>query len=78
MGIFQPAADRSYKTIEPSLPQVLGTHLQLGRLEQCGINALPKDITCCPARGSNPRPLGLETDALTIRPHVPTIIEFKN
>ncbi len=54
MGIFQPAADRSYKTIEPSLPQALGTHLQLGRLEQCWINALPKDITCCPGWGSNP------------------------
>ncbi len=47
----------------------LGAHLQLGRLEQCGINALPKDITCCPA---GVRPLGLETNALTIRPHVPT------
>ncbi len=72
-GIFQPAAYRSYKTIEPSLPQALGTHSQLGGLEQCGINALPKGITCCVGQGSNPRPLGLETDALTIGPHVPTI-----
>ncbi len=55
---------RSYKTIEPSLPQALGTHSQQGGLEQCEINALPKGITCRPGRGPNPRPLGLETDAL--------------
>ena len=33
-------------------------------------------ITCCPGWGSNP-PLALETDALTIRPQVPTDAPFK-
>ncbi len=31
-----------------------------------------------PGRDSNPRPLGLETDALTIRPHVPMFHMFNN
>ncbi len=61
MGIFQPAADRSHKTIEPSLPQALGTHLQLGGLEHVGLMPCPRTL--------HVRPAGVRThDPSVLRP----------
>ena len=60
-------------TIDPTLDLCTMYPLRLGGPRQCGIQSLPDTSTHSEQWESNPRPSDLESNALSTRPHAPTM-----
>ncbi|GFR57420.1 N6-adenosine-methyltransferase subunit METTL14 [Elysia marginata] len=78
-GFFESQPDAYLTGATPIMPQQTSTYeacswvpiLQVGGLGKVRVNCFPKAITIWHGRESNPRPLDLESDALTTPPRCP-------
>ena len=61
------------ETIDPTLDLCTRYPLQLGGPKQCGLRSLPNTYTHGQHWETNPRPSDLESNALSTRPHAPTL-----
>ena len=60
-------------TIDPTLDLCTRYPLRLGRPRQCGIQSFPDTSTHGQQWESNPKPSDPESNALSTRPHAPTL-----